>query len=176
MAKRIPHITLVLFLGLLLLWVFGGSKENPIEENLTVDLLPLQVEYLQGPAVEEGRPLLIDFWATWCGPCRETIPHMNQIHARYKDKGLQVVGITMEDAETVSRFTADFPMRYTLARDAAGTYFENLNISGIPHLVLIDAQGKITWRGHPLQLSDKRIEDVLSEYKTTPIRPRPEKS
>ena len=174
MAKRIPHITLVLFLGLLLLWVFEGSQENRSEENLTGSLLPLQVEYLQGPAAEQGRPMLLDFWATWCAPCRATIPHMNKIHARYQDEGLQVIGITMEDADTVSRFTADFPMHYTLARDAAGTYFQNLDINGIPHLVLIDAEGKITWRGHPLQLSDKRIEAVLSEYKTT--RTRPEKS
>ena len=180
MAKRFPYIATALLLGLLVLWIFQGRPEVQEYQTQTLEgsLLPLKVEYLQGPAAEQGRPMLLDFWATWCAPCRETIPHMNRINARYKDEGLglQVIGITMEDAATVSRFTADFPMHYAIARDAPGYYFQNLQINGIPHLVLINAKGEITWRGHPMQLSDKRIEAVLREYNNNTTSTRPEKS
>lgn len=165
MAKRIPYITLVLIVGLLLAWIYQGSREKQDQKQTLSNFLPLQVEYLQGPAVEQGRPMLIDFWATWCAPCRATIPHMNQIYARFKDEGLQVVGITMEDAETVSSFLKDFPMHYSIARDAAGTYFDYLDITGIPHLALVDASGAIVWRGHPMQLSESRMESILNEFK-----------
>ncbi len=170
MAKRFPYIVSALLLGGLVLWIFQDSPEDQETQIQTLadGLLPLKVEFLQGPVVEQGGPMLIDFWATWCGPCKATIPHMNQIHANFKDKGLQVIGITREDAKTVSRFTANFPMNYTLASDAEGLYFDSLDITGIPHLVLIDGGGKIAWQGHPLQLSDRKLESLLSEIKTPP--------
>lgn len=53
----------------------------------------------------KGKPLLLEFWATWCPPCRQSIPHLNEIFTKYKDRGLMVVGVTDEDDATIRRCT-----------------------------------------------------------------------
>src|SRR6478752_3500294 len=60
--------------------------------------LPLELQPISGSPVQAGKPTIVEFWATWCPPCRQTIPHLNQIYTDYHGKGLQIVGITDEDA------------------------------------------------------------------------------
>src|SRR4030095_13932645 len=68
-------------------------------------LWPLEVSYVQGSKPTGERAILIEFWATWCGPCRQSIPHLNALYKKYKDKGLVIVGVTDEDNVTIRRFT-----------------------------------------------------------------------
>ncbi|MEY3479942.1 MAG: hypothetical protein RIQ71_717 [Verrucomicrobiota bacterium] len=125
------------------------------------DLPDLRVNYF-GPSPEvEGKPLLLEFWATWCPPCRESIPHLNEIHAKYKDRGLMVVGVTDEPSAVIRKFQKDVPMDYAVATDTGGRLNEKMGVTGIPRAFLVNKDGKIVWEGHPMQLREEEIEKIL---------------
>jgi thiol-disulfide isomerase/thioredoxin len=115
-----------------------------------------------GPKPEmEGQPLLLEFWATWCPPCRESIPHLNEIHGRFKDRGLLVVGVTDEPNAVIRKFQKEVPMDYAVATDTGGRLNEKMGVSGIPHAFLVSKSGEIVWEGHPMRLRDEDIEKIL---------------
>src|SRR3954470_11732083 len=66
--------------------------------------LPLAVQFVQGPEIRPNRPVLIEEWATWCGPCRQSIPHLNTLKQKYGARGLQIVGISNEPEATIVGF------------------------------------------------------------------------
>lgn len=108
-----------------------------------------------------GKPLLLEFWATWCPPCRKSIPHLNEIHAKYKDRGLMVVGVTDEPNALIKKFQKDVPMDYAVATDTGGRLNEKMGVSSIPTAFLINKSGEIVWEGHPGKLTDADIEKIL---------------
>src|SRR5260370_32162203 len=80
------------------------------------DPLPtLTLNYLGKQPELNGKPVLVEFWATWCPPCRKSIPHLNEIYSKYKAQGLEIVGITDEDAATLTQFPNQIPMHYNLS-------------------------------------------------------------
>lgn len=109
----------------------------------------------------EGKPLLLEFWATWCPPCRTSIPHLNEIHAKFKDRGLQVVGVTDEPNAAIKKFQKDVPMDYAVATDTGGRLNEKMGVSSIPTAFLISTSGEVVWEGHPNRLTDGDIEKIL---------------
>ena len=93
-------MNVVLFLGISIAWLLPMTSDlmARAEKSLVGQSLPkLSVQWLGKKPDTEGKPMIVEFWATWCPPCRESIPHLNEIYAKYKEKGLQVVGITDED-------------------------------------------------------------------------------
>ena len=135
-------------------------------------------KWIQGEPVKEfqkGKAYLVEFWATWCAPCRISIPHLNQIHSRFKDKGLVVIGqdCSEEDESQVAPFVKKMGtnMTYRVVLDnkqgsergkMAETWMDAAGREGIPSAFLIDPNGLIAWIGHPLQLDDALIQDVLA--------------
>jgi thiol-disulfide isomerase/thioredoxin len=109
----------------------------------------------------DGQPLLLEFWATWCAPCRESIPHLNEIHATYNDRGLLVIGVTDEPNAVIKKFQKEVPMDYAVATDTGGRLNKKLGVSGIPHAFLVNKSGEIVWEGHPNRLRDEDIEKIL---------------
>ena len=91
-----------------------------------------------------GHPVLVDFWATWCGPCRMSIPLVQDFYARHKDEGLVVLGLNMDDEPSgVYGFVKQFKMTYPVllaGNTSAGSDYE---VDGIPNFVLIDPNGRI---------------------------------
>ena len=100
--------------------------------------------------------VVIEFWATWCGPCRMSIPHLTEMQEKYKDKRVRFVGISTEDTSTVMNFVHQMgkKMDYTVACDNEHKTYDALmgafNQNGIPHAFIIDRKGKIVWHGHPM--------------------------
>jgi thiol-disulfide isomerase/thioredoxin len=95
----------------------------------------------------KGKVVLLDFWATWCGPCRESIPHLIQLYKNYKDSGFELVGMNVDkgDREVVRRFIASMDIPYpvvTVPEDVARRY----RVTGIPATFLIDQEGKVRER------------------------------
>ncbi|MGB3119843.1 MAG: TlpA disulfide reductase family protein [Verrucomicrobiales bacterium] len=107
-----------------------------------------------------GRPAIIEFWATWCPPCRQSIPHLNSLYER-AGGSLQVVGITQEDEATVHSFRLKTPMKYSVASDPSGSLAQYFGVRGIPTAVLVDAQGMVKWTGHPMELNEGKIKSLL---------------
>jgi thiol-disulfide isomerase/thioredoxin len=88
-----------------------------------------------------GHVAIIDFWATWCPPCRAAVPHLEQLHAKYPD--LRVVGVSTEDATDLREFAAAEQVHYPVARDADGEMWRHYLADAIPMLVVIDRHGTV---------------------------------
>ena len=86
-----------------------------------------------------GRVVYVDFWASWCGPCRRSFPWMNEMHAKYGPNGLTVIGVNVDkrrpDAE---RFLQQTPAAFTIVYDSAGKTPEAYAVKGMPSSYLID--------------------------------------
>ena len=107
---------------------------------------------------------VIEFWATWCMPCRMSIPHLSEIQKKYKDKGVVVVGISHEATPTVETFVKkQKDMDYNVAADLAGTTYNKYmeGIRGIPHAFIVDRNGILVWSGHPLRM-DNVLKSVVA--------------
>jgi thiol-disulfide isomerase/thioredoxin len=124
-------------------------------------LPPLKLDYISAKPALTGKPMVLEFWATWCPPCRQSIPHLNAIYTKYKAQGLVIVGVTTENKKVVTDFLQKTPMSYFPALDAGGELNRSFAITGIPHAVLVNKSGKIIWEGHPMSLDEKQIAAVL---------------
>ena len=90
-----------------------------------------------------GRVVLLDFWATWCGPCRELAPELSALQARYGAQGLSVVGITTDPAEAAAAFKEHVDMRYPIAIDAHAETSRAYGVSALPTLFIVDKRGVV---------------------------------
>ena len=113
----------------------------------------------------KGKFVLIDFWATWCGPCRKAIPDLNKFHKKFGEK-LVVIGISKESEEAVRKMKEP-AIDYASAIDTQGQMNKQLEVKGIPHVIVIDPQGVVRWEGYPLleghELTEAVIEDLLKK-------------
>jgi cytochrome c biogenesis protein CcmG, thiol:disulfide interchange protein DsbE len=102
---------------------------------------------MQGPmslTALKGKVVYVDFWASWCGPCRQSFPWMNEMQAKYAAKGLQIVGVNLDAKRAdADKFLAEVPAAFTVAFDAQGETPRRYAIKGMPTSVLIGADGKV---------------------------------
>ena len=89
--------------------------------------------------------MVVDFWATWCGPCREEIPHLNKLYENYRGKGVVVVGISMdaEGPEVVKQFAKELRMEYPVVMGDENVQQDFGGIVGLPTTFIIDRKGNI---------------------------------
>jgi thiol-disulfide isomerase/thioredoxin len=97
--------------------------------------------------------MLIDFWATWCAPCREEFPHLNELHARLSTQGLLVVGLTKEARTVAEGFLPKVQLTYTVGAGGKKPLQESLGIKAIPYALIADRRRTIVWRGQASSLS-----------------------
>ncbi len=116
-------------------------------------------EWISAQPKTKGKFVLVDFWATWCGPCRGAIPKLNEIQKKFK-KDLVVIGISDEPAEKVKAMTNP-EIKYASGVDPAGTMKKELEVKGIPHVILIDPKGVVRWEGFPSLQGHELTEDVV---------------
>ncbi len=95
-----------------------------------------------------GKILLVDFWATWCGPCKDTIPDLVRLQNRYRGDGLEVIGISLDvqGEAAVAAFAKQFRMNYTVLLGDDRTARAFGGIMGIPTSFVVDRQGRIVKR------------------------------
>ena len=119
-----------------------------------------------------GRFVLLDFWATWCGPCRCDLPAVEKLHQDFHRKGLVVLGINSgEDAETVNQFLRTSKLTYPILLTADSSVALSYNVNAFPTVVLIDAEGKIVFY-HVGAGGDKALRESLAKLGLESESPR----
>jgi thiol-disulfide isomerase/thioredoxin len=135
-------------------------------------------EWLKGSevkALEAGRVYVVEFWATWCGPCIAAFPHLSQLQKEYADKGLTVIGVTgadtrgntLEKARAMVTDKAD-KMAYTVAwdteRKTTEAWMSAAGRRGIPCSFVIDKQGRVAFIGHPMEIDTPLAQIIADKY------------
>jgi thiol-disulfide isomerase/thioredoxin len=130
-------------------------------------------EWVKGDAVDlenaKGkRVVVVEFWATWCGPCRVSIPHLTELQKKYASRGVAIVGVSDETSATVKSFVGSMgeKMDYTVAVDrdrrTSEAFMGAYDINGIPHAFVIDKEGRIAWHGHPMYGLERVLDQLAS--------------
>jgi thiol-disulfide isomerase/thioredoxin len=129
------------------------DPRNSLGGTLTGDQVPsLKLKSADGKVVAldsfRGKPVLLDFWATWCGPCIAALPRLAQIYQEAKDKGLVLLTVDQdEEPDTADKFLAKKGYTWPNFHDGDGQIEKLVGAFGIPRTMLVDAQGKITYDG-----------------------------
>lgn len=120
-------------------------------------------------ARSRGKVVLVDFWATWCPPCRKAIPHLIDLQRKYGSNGLQVVGISLDQQgkPIIDPYVRSAGINYPVIADPLGNY-ANLygGVEGIPSLFMIDKSGRIAGKieGYqPQETIERAVKSLLSE-------------
>ena len=116
--------------------------------------------------VGRGQYVLVDFWASWCGPCREEIPNIVTAYSKYKDKGLQVVGVaSLEESERSLEYVREQNIPYPQIFNAGMPVLQLYGIDGIPYIFLFAPDGTILARGLRGKDIDRKLEEIFNDNK-----------
>lgn len=132
-------------MAVFLMSALGGCTQDPEE--------PRQAPSFELPSLEngtrafsdrDGTVLIINFWASWCSPCRKEMPELDALYREYRDRGLRVWGISVDSrAEQARAFAADLDVSYPLLLDRDMRVADDYNIRAMPATVIIDAEGRL---------------------------------
>lgn len=127
---------------------------------------------------EEGKIYMVEFWATWCGPCIASMPHLAELQNEYADKGVQIISVSDEDMETIEGFLErkvrgedektyqELTGNWCLTTDPDGSvqddYMRAAGQNGIPTAFVVGKTGLIEWIGHPMEI-DEPIEKIVND-------------
>ena len=140
----------------------SSEKDLTVREIRAVDWLntdsPVSLAGLKGKVV------MVEFWATWCGPCIQGIPHLNDLQAEFGPEGFQLVSLTNENRETVTGFQEKRKLEMNYIIGLGSATMADYNVQGIPHALIIGRDGKMMWRGHPMDPEcEAQIQLALSQ-------------
>ena len=149
-------------------WRSGGLNSGEGNPAAARALLTARLKDVKGETrtleTWSGRVLVVNFWATWCAPCREEIPEFVRMQERYRARGLQFVGIAIDQPEKVAEFAREFGINYPLLMgglDTMALMREAGNRAGVlPFTLVFDRHGNVA-TSHPGALKEAKLEAVI---------------
>ena len=120
-------------------------------------LLPIASSTAPPSALEpiEGKVVYVDFWASWCAPCRRSFPWMNTMHAKYASQGLQIIAVNVDkERKLADEFLAETPADFDLRFDPAGALAAVFGVQAMPSSFLLDSSGKVIASHFGFKLAD----------------------
>ena len=173
MQKQLAFIVLSAAVGM------ASAQSGPVTLHVGDSAPPLVIaKWAKGQPISklgDGKVNIVEFWATWCGPCKVSIPHITELAKKYKDKA-NFIGVDSFEHDPnaatcypkVEKFVADFgdKMDYNVAIDGVEgtmgkTWMDASGQNGIPTAFVVDQKGKIAWIGHPMQGLDEVVGKVI---------------
>lgn len=139
----------------------GSQNRNSEQYNESAGLDAPELSILEvlkeGPLSPRDASIrVVEFWATWCGPCLQSIPHLTALQAKYASKGVAFFGVTGERPDVAAPYVTNMGgnMNYTVLADyqsqTSRAYARLFGVTTIPHAYIVDENGKIVWHGHPM--------------------------
>lgn len=118
-------------------------------------------------SAQRGKVVLFNVWATWCHPCRDEIPELLVLYEKYKPRGLELVGVSVDangSDEAIRSFMKDFRMTYPIWRDPDERVSTEFLVVGVPATFLIDRNGTLRWRKTgPIQPGDSSLVAAIEQ-------------
>ena len=156
------------YLAILALITFISIQSSSQEKKMWADSYLNQKapeliveEWISDKPETEGKFVLIDFWATWCPPCRRAIPDLNEYQNIFAND-LVVIGISDENPDKVRNFNNPL-IEYYSAVDTQKRTKTTVNVQGIPHVMIIDPDGIVRWEGFPALSGHELTEDIINK-------------
>ena len=174
------------FVSLLLLFITPQVFALKVGDKAPTTRPETQVKGDAVKSFEKGKLYIFECWATWCPPCVASIPHLNELNKKMGPKGVVITGVNVWEGEKNSEAVKkvkdfvkaqDDKMSYGVAiggKKFLKDWLEAANVQGIPHAFVINGDGIIVWMGHPMQLEEKMLGDLLTG--TTPSEPEKNKT
>lgn len=164
--KRLLTIGLCLLAASLQAGSNGGPKVGDAPPLLSAKtLLQAPPGTMLNAASLQGNVVVLEFWATWCGPCVAAMPHLNDLAEQFKDKPVRFIAITAEDEAKVQSFLKKRPIHTWIALDADRAMNKAFAVASIPHTVVLDKEGRIAAITYPTELTARHLTDLLAGKK-----------
>lgn len=160
-------ITLLLVIILVILFIAALVFKNRSGGLIGSQAPPIQVtEWITSrPPDLTGRVYVLEFWATWCPPCVQSIPHMIELANKYKNSAVSFIAISVDrTSEPVKRMVKSKGITYHVGMDNGLS--EKYSVRGVPSAFIIDRSGKVAWQGHPMEPSFEPA--LVNALKTSP--------
>jgi uncharacterized protein (TIGR03435 family) len=145
-----------------------GPKIGDVPPDLKISKM------LQGPPASEvnwaalkGKVVVLEFWATWCGPCVQAIPHWNELAGEFKNRPVVFLSVSAENEGVVKSFLDNHPIKSWVGLDDYEVLNKAFAVKGIPHTVILGADGRIAAITHPASLQPQHLEEILAGKKSS---------
>ena len=148
----------------LLLTTLAGAQPgvgDPAPPIATGEVVQAPEDAAFGWDALEGRAVVLEFWATWCGPCIAAIPHMNELAREFEGESVEFISISSETGEPVREFLEKREMEAWVAVDDGKETFDAYGVKGIPRAFLIDAEGVVRGSTHPAALTANHVRELI---------------
>lgn len=144
----------------------GDASADPIgAKRMSSPAPPLAGDDLDGDPIAladlRGDVVVVNFWATWCGPCRDEQPALEQVHRAYSGQGVEFLGVDERDDLAAARaWVEEFDVTYPSIQDPSGAWADDFGLFGYPDTFVIDASGTIRWAVYG-QIGEEQLRELI---------------
>ncbi|HEY6878982.1 MAG TPA: TlpA disulfide reductase family protein [Polyangiales bacterium] len=151
---------IALALALTLASAFGAPRAHAVGDGAVAPEIALKDRAGHPVKLAElkGKVVLVDFWASWCGPCREELPVLDALYKKYKERGLVIIGVGLDrDTDKLNKFLRALPLSFPVVHDPAGAVADKYEPPKMPSSYIIDKRGLIRHVHAGFKASDKAV-------------------